>query len=207
MSSPEDRRERLGILGGTFDPPHLGHLAAATACFQALSLDRILFVVAHDPWQKSPLREIAPASDRLAMVDLATRGTAGVEVSRIELDRGGPSYTVETVEALVHAARERGSPPPEVVLIVGADVVGTLSTWHRSEDLRAMVTLAVVARPGAELAARIGGWRVEMVEGSRLDVSSSEIRALVAAGRPITGMVDEAVEQYIERHGLYAVRR
>jgi nicotinate-nucleotide adenylyltransferase len=207
MSRPEDRRERLGILGGTFDPPHLGHLAAATACRLALSLDRVLFVVAHDPWQKSSLREIAPAPDRLAMVDLATRGTAGIEVSRIELDRGGPSYTVETVEALVEAALERGALPPELVLIVGADVVDTLPTWHRSEDLRAMVTLAVVARPGAELAAGVGEWRVEMVDGSRLDVSSSQIRALVAAGRPITGMVDEAVEQYIERHGLYAVRR
>jgi len=193
------RAERLGILGGTFDPPHLGHVAAAVACRDTLELDRVLFVVANDPWQKSPLHPISPAQDRLAMVAAAIEGVERTEVSRMEVDRGGPSYTVETVEALGTTR-----PPPEQFLIVGADVVATLPTWHRADDLARSVTVAVVARPGVEAPSAPPGWRLELVEGANVDVSSSEVRALVAAGRPIGGLVPPAVERCIRARGLYS---
>jgi nicotinate-nucleotide adenylyltransferase len=207
MSVPRGRAERLGLLGGTFDPPHVGHVAAARACRDGLTLDRVLFVVAHDPWQKSPVRAISPAEDRLAMVVAAVDGVEGAEASRIELDRGGPSYTIETVEALAGAARGRGVPPPEVFLIIGSDVVGTLSTWHRAGDLAKAVTLVVVGRPGIETPGAVPGWRVLVVDGTGIDVSSSEVRTLVAEGLPIGGLVPPSVEHCIRRRGLYAVPR
>jgi nicotinate-nucleotide adenylyltransferase len=207
MSVSGVRRARLGILGGTFDPPHAGHVAAAVACRDRLGLDRVLFVVANDPWQKSPVRAVTPVEDRLAMVAAAVEGTPGAEVSRIEVDRGGPSYTIETVEALAGAARSGGAPPPEQFLIVGADVVDTLSTWHRVGDLARAVTLVVVGRPGIETPEAVPGWRLEVIGGTGVDVSSSEVRALVAAGRPIGGLVPESVERCIGRRGLYAVLR
>jgi nicotinate-nucleotide adenylyltransferase len=199
--------ERLGILGGTFDPPHLGHVTAAVAARAQLKLDRVLFVVANDPWQKSPVRDISPAADRLALVLAAIEGVDGAEVSRIELDRGGPSYTVETVEELAALAIAGGREPPEQFLIVGADVVDTLSTWHRAQDLARLVTLVVVARPGARPPDEVGPWRVEYVPGTSVDVSSSEVRELVARGEPIAGLVPESVERCIRRRALYAVPR
>jgi nicotinate-nucleotide adenylyltransferase len=207
MSEPGGRPERLGILGGTFDPPHAGHVAAALACRERLGLDRVLFVVANDPWQKSPVRAVTAAEERLAMVSAAVEGIPGAEVSSIELDRGGPSYTVQTVEALAETARAQGAPAPDQYLIVGADVVDTLSTWHRVDDLARLVTLVVVGRPGVAVPEAVPGWRLEVVDGSAEDVSSSEVRSLVAAGRPIAGMVPEAVERCIRRRGLYAVLR
>ena len=167
----------------------------------------MLFVVANDPWQKSPVRAVTAAEERLAMVSAAVEGIPGAEVSSIELDRGGPSYTVQTVEALAETARAQGAPAPDQYLIVGADVVDTLSTWHRVDDLARLVTLVVVGRPGVAVPEAVPGWRLEVVDGSAEDVSSSEVRSLVAAGRPIAGMVPEAVERCIRRRGLYAVLR
>jgi len=207
MSTPGGPGERLGILGGTFDPPHAGHVFAARRCRELLDLDRVLLVVANDPWQKSPVRPVSPARDRLAMVQAAVEGLPGVEVSHVELDRGGPSYTVETVEALRAAALAAGRPAPEQFLIVGADVVGTLPTWHRVDDLARLVTLVVVARPGAGAVQAVPGWRVEAVSGALIDVSSSMVRARVAAGQPIEGLVPEAVEHCIRARALYSVPR
>jgi nicotinate-nucleotide adenylyltransferase len=182
-------------------------VAAALKCRDQLDLDRVLFVVANDPWQKSPLRAVSPAEDRLAMVRAAVEATAGLDVSRIEIDRGGPSYTVETVEELAEEARDRGTDPPEQFLIVGADVVETLSTWHRVDELARLVTLVVVGRPGVPAPHDVPGWRFEVVDGSGVDVSSSAVRALVAGGRSIEGLVPEAVGHCIWRRGLYAVPR
>jgi nicotinate-nucleotide adenylyltransferase len=206
---PTDRRDRsrLGILGGTFDPPHLGHVAAAVACRSQLALDRVLFVVANDPWQKSPVRRVSTPADRLAMVEAAVASVPGAEVSRLELDRGGPSYTFDTVAAITEEYRSRGEPDPEQFLIVGADLPPTLDTWHRASELAALVTLAVVARPGVRSPSVVPGWRFEVVNGVQVDVSSSQIRRLRAAGRPISDMVPPAVEQYIAAHDLYAVAR
>jgi nicotinate-nucleotide adenylyltransferase len=207
MSGSGDAPERLGILGGTFDPPHAGHVAAAGLCRDRLGLDRVLFVVANDPWQKSPVRPVTPAADRLAMVTAVVEGVGGAEVSRLELDRGGPSYTIETVEELIAAALGGGASRPTLYLIVGADVVETLPTWHRVDELARLVTLVVVVRPGAIAPERVPGWDLEVIGGSGVDVSSSQVRALVAEGRSIEGLVPPAVEHCIRRRGLYAVPR
>jgi nicotinate-nucleotide adenylyltransferase len=201
------RAERLGLLGGTFDPPHVGHVAAAVRARQALSLDRVLLVVANDPWQKSPLRDVTDAADRLALVEAAAEGVEGIEASRIELDRGGPSYTIDTVEQLLAEAEAAGAPAPEISVIVGADIVPTLGTWHRAADLARLVTLVVVARPHADPPAAPDGWRSEVVSGLDVDVSSSEIRERLALGLPVGEMVPEAVGHCIRRRGLYAVPR
>jgi nicotinate-nucleotide adenylyltransferase len=199
--------ERLGLLGGTFDPPHIGHLAAARACRRALDLDRVLLVVANDPWQKAPVRPVSPAADRLAMTQAACAGEPGLEVSDMEIDRGGPSYTVDTVEALRARAAADGRPAPEIFLIVGADLVGTLPTWHRAEALRGLVTLAVVGRPHSPAAPVPPGWDAVSVDDVAVDVSSSEVRALLGRGAPVDAVVPKAVIRCIERRGLYAVGR
>jgi nicotinate-nucleotide adenylyltransferase len=201
------RPERIGLLGGTFDPPHAGHVAAALACREALSLDRLLLVVANDPWQKAPRRAITPAEDRFAMVAAAVAGLEGLEASRIEIDRGGPSYTIETVEALEEAARQAGRPNPEVFLVVGADLVSSLPTWERVDELRRLVTLVVVSRPRSPLPSTPEGWQVVPVAGGGIDVSSSEVRTLLARGRSVAGLVPETVVHCIRRRDLYAVDR
>lgn len=197
--------ERIGLLGGTFDPPHAGHVAAARACVDELELDRLLLVVANCPWQKVPDRSVTPAEDRLAMVAAAAEGLRRVEPSRLEIDRGGPSYTVETVEQLL--AGPAGSGPQEVFLAVGADLVESLPTWERWEDLRRLVTLAVVTRPGTPPPPDPPGWRVVHVDGPGVDVSSSQVRRRLHEGRPVDGFVPDAVVRCIRRRGLYAVGR
>jgi len=203
--------ERIGLLGGTFDPPHAGHVAAALHCREALHLDRLLLVVANHPWQKAPLRAITPAEDRFAMVEAAVAGLDGVEASRIEIDRGGPSYTIETVEAFRSAAVRAGRPMPEIFVVIGADLVATLPSWERVDELRLLVTLAIVSRPRSRPTPAPDGWRVAWVEGGGVDVSSSQVRALLSEGHPaedmVPGLVPEAVMGCIRRRDLYAVGR
>jgi nicotinate-nucleotide adenylyltransferase len=202
---PQRRPERIGLLGGTFDPPHEGHLDAARRSRDALDLDRVLLVVANDPWQKAPL---TPAEDRYAMVEAAATGIDRVVASRMEIDRGGPSYTVDTVEALAGEARSAGRPAPQIYLVVGEDLVPDLATWQRVHDLRRMVTLAVVSRPGGRRPPRDPpGWRVARVEGGGVDVSSSEVRDRLDHGLDVAGQVPPAVIRCIRRRGLYAVGR
>jgi nicotinate-nucleotide adenylyltransferase len=188
--------ERLGLFGGTFDPVHIAHLAAAVEAQAALALDRTLLVVAPDPWQKHG-EVVAPAELRYEMVEAAVADLPGLEASRIELDRRGPTYTVDTVEALASDGTKR-----DVFLIVGADVANSIHTWHRAADLRAMVTLAVVTRDSnAHVVPE--GWRVEHVAMPRLDVSSTDVRDRVASGRPIEVLVPSAAVRVIRAHGLY----
>lgn len=201
------RAERVGVFGGTFDPPHAGHVAAARACRDGLALDRVLLVVANDPWQKSPGRVITPAEDRYEMVVALAEGEDGIEPSRLELDRGGPSYTIDTVEALRDQAGYRGLPSPELFVVVGSDLVGGLPTWKRVDDLRHLADLVVVARPGSPVPPVPAGWTVVAVEADGVDVSSSEVRALLAEGRSVDGLVPEAVMRCIRRRHLYAVTR
>jgi nicotinate-nucleotide adenylyltransferase len=196
--------ERLGLLGGTFDPPHAGHVAAAIASRDTLDLDRVLLVVANNPWQKTPHRRISPAADRLAMVEEAAEDLDRVEASRLELDRGGASYTIETVEDLRGAAT---AATPELFVIVGSDLVASLPTWHRVDELRRLVTLAVVRRPGTPPPPAAAGWRAVEVPGVSVDVSSSTVRDLVAKGADLGGLVPEPVVRYIERRHLYAEGR
>ena len=193
---------RIGIFGGTFDPPHAGHVAAARAVIAQLGLDRLLLVVANDPWQKSGQRTVSPAADRLALVEALVPQIPGAEASRLEIDRGGPSYSVDTAEEIL---AEAGGQPVELYLVVGADLVPELGSWHRASDLRQLVTLAVVSRPTGPTPAVPPGWRAERVNGPQVPVSSSEVRELLAEGRPVAGMVPETVIRCIRRRALYAV--
>lgn len=186
---------------------HVGHLAAASAAKAQLGLDEVLLVVANHPWQKVPDRQITPAQDRLALVQAACAGLEGVSASSLEIDRGGPSYTIDTVEELQALAAGAGEPRPELYLIVGADLVATLPTWKRYQDLSRLVTLAVVPRPRTEEVSVPPGWRWSGVEGVQVDVSSSEIRRRLAAGQEVGGQLPAAVIRCIQRRGLYAKGR
>ncbi|MEA2717371.1 MAG: nicotinate-nucleotide adenylyltransferase [Actinomycetota bacterium] len=193
--------ERLGVLGGTFDPVHIGHLAAAVNARHALRLDRVLLVVAHHPWQKSG-RPITPAADRLAMVEAAVADRNGLEASRIEIDRGGDTYTADTLEQLHHE-----DPQTHLFLIVGTDVAAELHTWKRPDIVARLATLAVVGRGGVDVhdAAALGPeWRVERVDMPPLDISSSELRQRLGDGRPVDFLVPDPVINLIRQRGLYA---
>jgi nicotinate-nucleotide adenylyltransferase len=203
LPAPE-RPPRIGILGGTFDPPHDGHVAAARAAIEQLGLDRLLLVVANDPWQKSGQRAVSPAADRLALTEALAQDIPGAEASRLELERGGPSYSIDTAEEVLAEARAGGR-DPELFLVVGADLVSELETWHRHDDLRRLVTLAVVSRPTEAVAEPPAGWRTVRVDGPQVGVASSEVRALLAAGENVEGLVPEAVIRCIHRRGMYAV--
>ena len=195
------RARRLGIFGGTFDPIHRGHVELANAVRVSLDLDRMLVVVANHPWQKQD-RPVTPAEDRFAMVAAALADQPGLEASRLELDRGGPSYTVDTVRQL-----RAEDPDAELFVVVGADVVNTLDTWHHPEKLREMVTLAVVDRPGAAHPDPPSGWRSVRVAVRPVAVSSTDLRFALEAGETVMGLIPDAVIRCISDRGLYASSR
>lgn len=192
--------ERIGIFGGTFDPVHAGHLVAAVNAYHDLALDRVVLMVANVPWQKAGSRVVSPAEDRYEMVKAAVAGVRGLEASRLELDRGGPSYTADTVAEL--ASRHPGA---ELFVIVGWDVSNDLESWERFEEVREMAALVVVNRPGAQ--APVGlkrlGWRVQEVTVPNLEISSTDLRARAASGRPLDYLVPEAAVRVIRQRGLY----
>jgi nicotinate-nucleotide adenylyltransferase len=192
---------RIGILGGTFDPIHTAHIEVAERVRDSLHLDRVLLVVANDPWQKVD-HDITPAEDRYAMVEAASAGHPGIDPSRLEIDRGGPSYTVDTARQIL-----RCRPDAELVLIVGADVVDGLPTWKDERALRDLVTLAVVARPGAEAVAAPPGWRSVAVPSSPLDISSTDLRGRLRRGEEVGGLIPDDVIRCIRQRGLYATGR
>jgi nicotinate-nucleotide adenylyltransferase len=200
---------RIGMLGGTFDPIHAGHLALARVALDQLGLDQVLFVPAGQPPHKRG-RPITGAEDRLAMVELAIAGEPRFDVSRIEIDRPGPSYTADTAEALVTGS-EADDPPIELTVILSAESFAELPSWHDPARLLRLARIAVAPRPGhpaptpAWLAQRLPGFgdRVIVLEGPHLDTSASDIRARVAAGRPIDQLVPPPVAAYIEAHHLY----
>ena len=183
---------RVGVFGGTFDPIHVGHLAVASAAAHELSLDRVLFVIAHRPWQKVGTRSISDSALRLAMVQAATSDRQDLIASSIEIDRGGSSYTIDTIEQLTAE-----QPNTEFVLVVGSDVVADLHTWHRQDELRAMVTVGVVDRPGDEGAEAPPGWVIERIRAPLVNLSSSLLRERLAAGDPVDYLVPrEALDIY-----------
>ena len=194
--------ERIGVFGGTFDPIHVGHLVAAVNARHALGLDRVLLVVANVPWQKVGDRAVSPAEDRYAVVAAAVGDVEGLEPSRLEIDRGGTSYTADTLEQL--AAEHPGA---ELHLVVGADVAARLGTWAHAKRVRAAARLVVVNRPGAPVPAGLGGWRVATVEVPALAISSTDLRARAAGGRPLDYLVPAAAVRCIRERGLYAERR
>jgi nicotinate-nucleotide adenylyltransferase len=195
---------RLGLLGGTFDPFHNGHLAAANAAISCARLDRVIFVPAALPPHRSPA--VAGAEQRLEMARLGTGGESHFMVSDSELKRGGPSYTVDTLVEM-----QRQHPNHELFLILGWDAARLFSTWHKPEEVRELASVVVVGRPGSEgptdedlKPAGLGGDGVLLCLQPTPDISASEIRKAVAAGEVITGKVPAAVERYIASHHLYA---
>ena len=203
--------QRIGVFGGTFDPIHVAHIVAAVEARRALSLDRVVLVPAGDPWQKRGSVD-APAVDRLAVVEAAVAGIAGLEVSPIEVERRGPSYTYQTLEELAGPGRA-------LFLIVGADVAATVHSWVGVERLPALATLVVVDRavdPEGVLAAKPApavrpaeeealpaGWPCVRVTIPRLDISSTDLRARAARGWPLDGLVPLRAVRVIEERGLY----
>ena len=192
-----DRAPRIGVFGGTFDPPHLGHLVTAVNVRHALKLDRVLLVVANVPWQKRGTRKISPASDRLALVSAAVHGVAGLEASSIEIERGGPSFTADTLAEL--AKRHRGA---KLFTILGQDAAAGLTTWTRYQEVAERSSLVVVARPGAR-AELPSGFRWRRVEVPHLEVSSTDLRARVRDERPLDFLLPPAVIALIGARGLY----
>jgi nicotinate-nucleotide adenylyltransferase len=190
--------ERLGIFGGTFDPPHVGHLVTAVNIRHELSLDRVLLVVADHPWQKVGTRDISSAEDRFAMVEAAVGDVEGLEASRIELDRGGMSYTADTLSELL-----AGDPSLDLYVILGSDAAVGLPGWERAEEVRALSTIVVVERPGSGEGQPPAGWSWVRVEVPRLEVSSTDLRARVVDGRPLDYLLSPAVIETIEHRGLY----
>lgn len=190
--------QRLGVFGGTFDPPHLGHLAVARAARDSLGLDHVLLVVANDPWKKSPERVVTPAADRLAMVRALAAGEPGLEVSDAEIRRGGPSYTVATLRELRAANSDA-----ELFLIIGRDLVDDFPSWHESAEIGRLATIVVVDRPGYVTDAR-RGWKMLVVPA--IDVSSTELREQLRSHRHDGGVlpnISPAVLQVIRERGLY----
>ncbi|HLU43114.1 MAG TPA: nicotinate-nucleotide adenylyltransferase [Microthrixaceae bacterium] len=197
MPRTPHRPRRIGVFGGTFDPPHLAHLVVAVEVRDALDLDVVLLVVANDPWQKTDTRCITPAAVRLEMVRAAVADEPGLEASDLEIVRGGPSYSVDTMEEL-----RRRHPDAELYLVLGADAAAGLDTWHRHRDLLALCELVVVGRPGTVPSLPEGTSAVQ-VEVPQLEVSASDLRARVAAGRSIRYLVPDPVISLIREHRLY----
>jgi nicotinate-nucleotide adenylyltransferase len=194
---------RLGVLGGTFDPAHLGHLILGEVARQELALDRVVFVPAGQPWRKDG-REIAPGADRLQMLRLATEGNPAFEVSMLEIDRPGPSYTEVTLKAL-----QDENPGAELFFILGGDALTDFPHWHDPQRIAQLATLAVAKRGDAALAAEaevgLPGVHARLchLRMPRVDINATAIRENVREGRSIRYLVPDAVAAYIKERGLY----
>ncbi len=199
----------IGVFGGTFDPIHFAHLAVAEEAAEILGLESVLFVPAGVPPHKQG-RRISAAEDRLAMVELAIAGNERFRTSRLELDRAGPSYTVDTLEAL-HAAASADEVAADVTLIVSAEAFLGLMTWHQPQRILELARIAVAPRDGypdagpAFLATHLPDQaaRVVFLDSPRMRLSASELRARSAAGRSLRYLVPDAVAAYIGDHALY----
>ncbi len=209
MSPPSDvtAPSRIGLLGGTFDPPHHGHLAAAVAARDALDLDRVVLVVANDPWQKTGGGEpVSPVEVRLAMVRAAVTDRPDdepwLQVDDLEVRRGGPSYTADTV-----ADYAQCHPDAELFVLVGSDVAPGLDGWVRPDEVRGRATIVVMERPGHEGGRPPSGWDHRLLDGTFPDLAGRDLRAAVATGGDLGGSVPEGVAALILEHGLYGIGR
>lgn len=189
---------RLGLFGGTFDPPHVGHLVTAVNVRHALELDVVVLMVANVPWQKQQSRQITPAEDRFALVEAAVADVKGLVAGRLEIDRGGASYTADTLRTLAE-----DSPGAELFTIVGDDAAAGFTTWERYEEVAERSSLVVVDRPGesVELPAEFHWLRVEV---PHLEVSSTDLRARFTDGRPLDYLLTEPVLDVIRERRLYS---
>lgn len=193
------KNRRLGIMGGTFDPIHHGHLVAASEVAHFYSLDEVVFVPTGAPWQKSE-RIVTAAEDRYLMTVIATASNPRFSVSRIDIDRPGPTYTLDTLRDLhqVH------SPGTEFFFITGADALAKMLTWRNTDDVFTLAHFIGCTRPGHQLAdPGLPEGRVSLIEVPALAISSTECRDRVRAGEPIWYLVPDGIVQYINKRGLY----
>ena len=188
---------RIGVLGGTFDPIHMGHLAIAEQARDRLELEEVCFVPAGAPWMKGG-QLLSSAQDRLCMVRKAVEDNPFFRVSTVELDRSGPSYTVETLREL----QEDYGPDAQLLFILGTDAFARFDEWKDPEGILALSKLVVVDRPGSTPSEDVCG-DMERIEGVHLDISARDIRRRVAEGRSIRYLVPEPVERHIYARGLY----
>ena len=192
---------RLGLMGGTFDPIHIGHLVAAEEALERCHLDEVWFVPAGRPWMKEG-EEVSAAHHRMNMAALAVSSNPCFSVSSIEVDREGLTYTVDTLEEL-----NTEDPSRELFLIVGADSAAQMDRWKEPERVRELCTVVAVPRPGYDAPNTATGpdesTRVIYLEAPLTAISATEVRERVSGGLPLGGWVPEAVEAYIHQHGLY----
>lgn len=197
--------DRIGLFGGTFDPPHLGHLILASEAQSQLELDRLLWILTPEPPHKQEQR-LTPVEDRLAMVNLAIEDNPAFELSRVELDRPGPHYTVDTIKIV-----SEQNPGADIVPIIGGDSLRDLPTWHESQQIvYACHWIGVMRRPNDksnldELERKLPGIRskVHYVDAPLLEIASHEIRSRIATGKSVRYYLPPAVNDYIEQHHLY----
>lgn len=193
---------RQAIFGGTFDPPHVGHVAAAICAREQLDIDLLHIVVANDPWQKSAERLVTPAHHRFAMAQLAFRDLDDMAVSDLEIQRGGPTYTIDTIAELEQ-------PGIETLLVIGPAAASGVGTWHRAAELAERVRLAVL-QPRGEPSVHVEGWRTETVLMEPVEASATLVRAMLTrrAHQQIppqaVQLVPPAVMSYIVEHRLYS---
>ncbi|XPP25782.1 MAG: nicotinate-nucleotide adenylyltransferase [Leucobacter sp.] len=190
------RRRRIGVMGGTFDPIHHGHLVAASEVAQSFDLDEVMFVPTGRPWQKA---EVSPSEHRYLMTVIATASNPRFRVSRVDIDREGPTYTVDTLRDL------RGQfPDADLFFISGADAVTQIFDWKDVDQLWALAHFIAVTRPGHELSlSGLSGEHVSLLEVPALAISSTDCRSRVARGYPVWYLVPDGVVQYIAKHDLY----
>jgi nicotinate-nucleotide adenylyltransferase len=192
---------RVGIMGGTFDPIHHGHLVAASEVADWFELDDVVFVPTGQPWQKADT-EVSAAEDRYLMTVIATASNPRFSVSRVDIDRGGPTFTVDTLRDL----RTRFGPEAELFFITGADALEKILSWKDAEKLFELAHFIGVTRPGFDLSdAHLPADTVSLVKVPAMAISSSDCRERVAAGRPVWYLVPDGVVQYIAKRNLYRV--
>jgi len=190
---------RIGIMGGTFDPIHHGHLVAASEVADRFALDEVVFVPTGQPWQKGDVK-VSPAEDRYLMTVIATASNPRFHVSRVDIDRAGPTYTVDTLRDL----REAYGYEAELFFITGADALDRILSWKDAELMFKLAHFIGVTRPGFELTdAHLPADTVSLVEVPAMAISSTACRARVAAGKPVWYLVPDGVVQYIAKRSLY----
>ena len=191
---------RIGVMGGTFDPIHHGHLVAGSEVAHIFALDEVVFVPTGEPYQKDG-RAVSPAEDRYLMTVIATASNPRFNVSRVDIDRVGPTYTIDTLRDL----RDANGPDTDLYFITGADALANILTWHDVDTLFSLAHFVGCTRPGHQLTVTgLPDGKVSLVEIPALAISSSGCRHRVAAGEPIWYLVPDGVVQYINKRGLYA---
>jgi nicotinate-nucleotide adenylyltransferase len=195
----EPERRRIGIMGGTFDPIHHGHLVAASEVADLFSLDEVVFVPTGQPWQKGEI-DVSPAEDRYLMTVIATASNPRFHVSRVDIERNGPTYTVDTLRDL----RELYGPETELYFITGADALSRILSWKDADQIFALAHFVGVTRPGFDLTdAHLPADAATLVRVPAMAISSTACRARVADGKPVWYLVPDGVVQYIAKRHLY----